>query len=89
MADLRGAIKFGEEYGPDDLERTDWSGTQWGYRDSTEATCPDVRDLLDLDRLFKLTNEGEKSIKKFNTMMYIYRLKVAKLPGILSGETSI
>lgn len=65
------------------------SDTQWGYGVLTVATCPDKWDPFDLDKLFKLTQEGEKSFKIFSMTMYLYRLNVARLPCILSGETSI
>lgn len=55
-----------------------------GYGESTVATCPDIRDLLDLDMLFNLTKEGEKDIRKFCNAMYSYRLMVARLLYILS-----
>lgn len=57
--------------------------SQWGYGDPAKASCPDIWDLLDINKLLKLTNEGEKNIEKFHSMRYTYRLGVARLPCIL------
>lgn len=62
---------------------------QWGYGDPAEVNCADIWDIFDLEKLFKLTKEGEKSRKKFSIVSYSYRLEAARLPCISSGETSI
>lgn len=73
MASLWGAMESVDEYGLNDLDGVDLRDTQWGYSDPKEATCPDLWDLLNLDKFFKLTKEGEKNVKKFNTTRYSYR----------------
>lgn len=68
IADLWGVLKTIDEHGQDDLGGLDLSDTQCGYGAPAGLTCLDIWDLLDLDKLIKLTKEGEKAIKKLNTI---------------------
>lgn len=80
MADVWGSmgVSDGMELGGIDL-----SDTQWAYGKATVTTSPDIWDVLDLDKLFKLTKESKRSIEKFSTMMSSYRMKVARLPCLV------
>lgn len=87
-------IIWGVLYDPDveslnDMADINLDDSQWGYGEPAGTTCPDIWDLFDLDKLLKLTKEGERNLAKFNTVGYSYRLEVARLPCILHGETLI
>lgn len=67
MAEVWGVVAMAKDKEVDGLNLSD---SQLGYGESTASTCIDVWDLFHLEKLFKSSNEGKKSMKKFDTTRY-------------------
>lgn len=61
MVELWGAMELDEWNERDDLGDLDLNDTLWGYVESAKSTCRDIWDIVDLNKLFKLTKEGKKN----------------------------
>lgn len=62
MAQFWGAVRMADDT---ELDGFDLSGTQWGYGEPNIQTCPDIWNILAVDKLFKLTKKGKHNVKKF------------------------
>lgn len=59
-----GALEMTDQ---EELQNIDLFDTHWKYSESVAATCDDIKDIFDLDKLFELQKEWERNIKTFNT----------------------